>query len=350
VLGKSTSRPQRSIGSFHSTARAPGFAVAVGNVGPWYDRAENDADAHSTFLTRDAGATWQRIRNGSHIAEIADQGNVIVLAHDSRSTDTLIWSIDAGLTWRECMFTTQPMLVTNIVSEPTASGTDVIVFGTAWSGGALRGFVVYVEFKEYDQQCGAADYEDWHPGGNDCVLGERVVYRRRKPAAQCHADTQPPASTAPCECEVSDYECDFCYARVGRGPCARTHDNVTCPDVLPAPAYCDGNTTRSKGYRRIPGNNCHPPHANYEPDVVPCPPTAGAGDVALVVALVLVGALVLGIVVCIVQFRRNHRFNRWVRTLGLPGIGPPQPLAVSAFAEESSTAIDDDLLNDQGHY
>jgi hypothetical protein len=351
VLGKSSSRPQRSIGSFHSTARAPGFAVAVGNVGPWYDRAENDADAHSTFLTRDAGATWLRIRNGSHIAEIADQGNVIVLAHDSRSTDTLVYSIDAGQTWSECMFTTQPMLVTNIISEPTTSGTDVIVFGTAWSEGKLRGFVVYVEFKEYDQQCTANDYENWYPVGSDCLLGQRIVYRRRKAGAHCHADTQPPAHTSPCECEVSDYECDFCYARVGNGPCARVYNPSDCPQVLPQPDYCVGNTTRTKGYRRIAGNACHPPHSMYEPDVIPCVGgSGGASDVALVVALILVGVLLVAIVVCIVQFRRNHRFNRWVRSLGLPGIRPPQALAVSAFAEESSTAIDDDLLNDQGHY
>jgi hypothetical protein len=182
-------------------------------------------------------------------------------------------------------------------------------------------------------------------------LGERVVYRRRKAGAHCHADTQPPAHKSPCECEVSDYECDFCYARVGNGPCARVYNPSDCPQVLPQPDYCVGNTTRTKGYRRIAGNACHPPHSMYEPDVIPCVGgSGGASDVALVVALILVGVLLVAIVVCIVQFRRNHRFNRWVRSLGLPGIRPPQALAVSAFAEESSTAIDDDLLNDQGHY
>jgi len=32
-----------------------------------------DEVQHATFLTTDAGWSWKRIRNGSHIAEFADQ-------------------------------------------------------------------------------------------------------------------------------------------------------------------------------------------------------------------------------------------------------------------------------------
>jgi hypothetical protein len=356
VLGKPKYTPQRQTGAFHSTASAPGFAVAVGNVGPWYDRAEDDADAHATFLTTDAGVSWQRVRNGSHIGEIADQGNVIVLARDSAPTDTLIWSIDAGQTWRECLFSSSPVFISNILSEPTKSGTDVVVIGTQrLASGARQAVVVYVDLAEFSRQCGAADYEEWRPAGNDCVLGERLVYLRRKAATDCHADMLPQPMRTPCECEVSDYECDFCYERDsaagGSGPCARVF-NAECPEVIPLPEFCPA--TRSKGYRRIPGNACTPPNANYEPEPLPCTmPGKGKSPslayTALIATAVVVVVLSIAACVCVVQFRRNPKFSRWVRKLGLPGVSKnPPPLATSAFGDDG--ADDDDLLEDKGGY
>jgi hypothetical protein len=354
VLGKPRFMPQRQFGSFHSTTSAPGFAVAVGNVGPWYDRAEDDADAHAAFLTTDAGASWQRVRNGSHVAEIADQGNVIVLARDSAATDTLIWSADAGATWRECLFAASPVFVSNILSEPTKSGTDIIVIGTQWQGGRRVGVVVFVDLAEYARQCGAADYDEWRPAGNDCVLGERLTYMRRKPEAACHSDMLPQPMRTACECEVSDYECDFCYQRDSAsgdsGPCARVF-NAECPQVLPLSDVCP--QTRSKGYRRIPGNQCTPPNANYEPEqLAQCSVAHKSPSVAYTALIATAGVVVvlaIAACVCVVQFRRNAKFSRWVRKLGLPGVRrAPPALATSAFGDD--TADDDDLLEDKGGY
>lgn len=356
VLGKSPSRAQLQQGSFHSTAKAPGVALAVGNVGPWYDRAQDDSDAHATFLTRDAGATWQRVRNGSHIGEIADQGNVIVLVRDSRETNTLIWSVDAGASWRECLFAATPVFVSNIVSEPSTSGTDVIIFGTQLQANRRVAVVVYVELAEFERRCAAADYEEWRPNGDNCDLGERVVYQRRKPLAQCHADDVPPPNRTACACELADYECDFCYERRDSGSagstglCQRVY-GTQCPDVIPLPEFCPA--TRSKGYRRIAGNNCSPANVNYEPEALPCTPAHKSPSVAymaLIVSAGVVGVLAICTCVCVAQYRRNQKFNRWVRSLNVPGLRSraSQPLAASAFGEEATN--DDDLLDDKGGY
>lgn len=54
--------------SFRSLFVSVGFALV--RFDPPFSR---DEVQHATFLTTDAGWSWKRIRNGSHIAEFADQ-------------------------------------------------------------------------------------------------------------------------------------------------------------------------------------------------------------------------------------------------------------------------------------
>ena len=145
---------QYARGLFHSDDDAAGYAIAVGNVGPWWvpfaasfivwlsrfvfvrfdPPFSRDEVQHATFLTTDAGWSWKRIRNGSHIAEFADQvswlnffnclkfififgeqGELIVLADDVTATKTLQWSGDGGKTWQECQVSSVEKTVFEII-------------------------------------------------------------------------------------------------------------------------------------------------------------------------------------------------------------------------------------------
>lgn len=52
-----------------------------------------------TFLSTDAGLTWQMVRKNAHLYEYGDQGGVLVLVNDEEPTDELHYSFDYGKTW-----------------------------------------------------------------------------------------------------------------------------------------------------------------------------------------------------------------------------------------------------------
>ena len=81
----------------YSSPSVPGLMMAVGNVGealaPY---VESD-----TFLSRDAGVTWEEVHKDAHLWEFGDSGSVLIIANDEEPTDHVLFSIDEGLSWRE---------------------------------------------------------------------------------------------------------------------------------------------------------------------------------------------------------------------------------------------------------
>lgn len=55
----------------YSNANSIGILLATGNVGQYLDTSLTNAN---TFLSRDGGWTWMKIRNGSHTYELTDHG------------------------------------------------------------------------------------------------------------------------------------------------------------------------------------------------------------------------------------------------------------------------------------
>ena len=99
--------------------------MAVGNVGeslaPY---SESD-----TFLSRDAGFTWEEVHKDAHLWEFGDSGSVLVMANDEEPTDHVMYSLDEGLTWREYRFDTEKMRVRVIVTVPDDTSRRFILFG-----------------------------------------------------------------------------------------------------------------------------------------------------------------------------------------------------------------------------
>lgn len=114
--------------------------MAVGNVGeslaPY---TESD-----TFISRDAGFTWQEVHKDAHLWEFGDSGSILVMANDEEPTDLLLFSIDEGLTWREYKFTEEKMRVNSIVTVSSDTSRRFILMGTF--SRSLNSAVVHIDF------------------------------------------------------------------------------------------------------------------------------------------------------------------------------------------------------------
>ena len=52
-----------------------------------------------TFLSTDAGLTWNVVQEGAHKYEFGDQGSILVIADDEEPTDHVHYSYDGGASW-----------------------------------------------------------------------------------------------------------------------------------------------------------------------------------------------------------------------------------------------------------
>lgn len=81
-------------------------------------------------MSRDGGLTWNELMKGSHIYEIGDHGGIIVLASDQSATKTLKYSWNEGMSWEVYQFSETPVEISNIITEPSNTGTKFIIYGT----------------------------------------------------------------------------------------------------------------------------------------------------------------------------------------------------------------------------
>jgi hypothetical protein len=163
---------------------------------------------------------------------------------------------------------------------------------------------------------GDSQYEYWEPTDmrdNECLLGRKTKYVRRKQDANC---TNPDSINyltglivENCSCSRSDFECDYCYKLNDNNH----HQDDTCvvdpacPDfgIENAPADCTDYYYISQGYRIVPGDSC-----NYTtgvqlplPKKVKCPDHYSGGAiiqvtpawaVVFIVVVIIVGVIIGG--------------------------------------------------------
>ena len=110
----------------YSSPSVPGLMMAVGNIGETLaPYTESD-----TFLSRDAGFTWEEVHKDAHLWEFGDSGSILVIANDEEPTDHVLFSTDEGKNWREYKFTTQDKVrVKSIVTVPKDTSRRFILFG-----------------------------------------------------------------------------------------------------------------------------------------------------------------------------------------------------------------------------
>lgn len=114
--------------------------MAVGNVGESL-ASYRESD---TFLSRDAGFTWEEVHKDAHLWEFGDSGSILIMANDEEPTDHVLFSTDEGLNWREYTFTADKMRVRSIVTVPSDTSRKFLLIGNYPRNSAS--VVVHVDF------------------------------------------------------------------------------------------------------------------------------------------------------------------------------------------------------------
>jgi hypothetical protein len=100
--------------------------MAVGNVGESL-KPYKECD---TFLSRDAGFTWEEVHKDAHMWEFGDSGSILVIVNDEEPTDHVFFSTDEGLSWQEYKFSTDEKIrVISLVTVPEDNSRRFILFG-----------------------------------------------------------------------------------------------------------------------------------------------------------------------------------------------------------------------------
>ncbi|XP_039337917.1 VPS10 domain-containing receptor SorCS3 isoform X5 [Mauremys reevesii] len=240
-------------GSISSKETAPGLVVATGNVG-----SELSYTDISTFISSDAGNSWRQIFEEEYNVWYLDWGGALVAMKRTSMPIRHLWvSFDEGRSWNKYAFTSTPLFVDGSLVEPGIETQLMTIFGhfslrSEWQ-------LVKVDYKSiFSRRCNKEDYQTWHlhNQGEPCVMGERKIYKKRKPGAQCALgrDYSRTVVSEPCVCAEWDFECDYGYER---------HNNNQCmpafwfnPSSLPKDCSLGQSYLNSTGYRRIVSNNC----------------------------------------------------------------------------------------------
>lgn len=142
--------------------------MAVGNVGETL-APYTDSD---TFLSRDAGFTWEEVHKDAHLWEFGDSGSILVMANDEEPTDHVLFTTDEGKTWREYKFTLEEKIrVRSIFTVPSDTSRRFILFGEIQRGS--MSVAVHLDFSSLTrQQC--TSLLDYFPMWSLIRLNRRV--------------------------------------------------------------------------------------------------------------------------------------------------------------------------------
>ncbi|GLB41498.1 putative functions as a sorting receptor in the Golgi compartment required for the intracellular sorting and delivery of soluble vacuolar proteins, like carboxypeptidase Y (CPY) and proteinase A [Lyophyllum shimeji] len=246
-----------------SSPSVVGLIMAVGNVGESL-APYKDSD---TFLSRDAGFTWEEVHKDAHLWEFGDSGSILVMVNDEEPTDHLLFSTDEGLNWREYKFTDEKIRVRFVVTVPSDTSRRFILMGNyPRSSGSVA---VHVDFTQLtSKQCvlnvedpAHDDFELWSPSEEReerCLFGRQTLYHRRVRTANCVVGNQPKVEekvVSTCPCAKVDFECEFNHVKNDADEC------VLVPGTTPLPSEpsCKNGEEywyERTAYRLIPYSSC----------------------------------------------------------------------------------------------
>ncbi|CAJ0872512.1 7336_t:CDS:10 [Entrophospora sp. SA101] len=205
------------VGNIFSAPSAIGLLMGVGNIGP----SLLPYTECNTYLSRDGGSTWTEVRRGESLYEFGDQGTIMVIVDDEAPTTKILYSWNYGKTWSEYKFSNVPVRVSLLTTNSKSSSMKFILTGhtTPTSARQAQPVVVTIDFSQLeDRKCILAkdgsdhdDFELWWPtsGSNECILGLKTKYWRRKPDKKCRIgdleDTEIVTSMTTFESIVMDY-------------------------------------------------------------------------------------------------------------------------------------------------
>ncbi|XBW36114.1 hypothetical protein QEN19_001690 [Hanseniaspora menglaensis] len=198
-----------------SSGAGVGLLVGIGSVGETLMPYEQC----STFLSTDGGISWKEISRKPYQYEFGDRGNIIVLASNEKA-DSILYSIDQGSSWKTFKIADEPILIKDIVTNPTDSSLKFLIISTD--------FTISLNFAElFNRQCSFESSNDFeykpllHPDSK-CIFGHEIEYIH-KTNNECFVGMAPLKDkyriTKNCTCTRDDYECDYNYELSTNGVC-----------------------------------------------------------------------------------------------------------------------------------
>lgn len=272
-----------------SSKSAVGIVMGTGNVGTSLSKKSN------VYISADAGLSWHQVLKGSYYFNVGDHGGIIVAVKYFKTegkTNQLFYSTDEGITWKNITFYHEPLKIFGLLTEPGENTTVFTMFGTPSLGrGGVDWIIITVNLSSvFPHVCTADDYKPWSPSDNthgkhrSCLLGRKEIYERRMVKRNCYNghEYERPINVINCECERSDYMCDFGFKK--DNTCKRwslkcsdacvKDEKFSDLDVYRPPSNCKPGDkyNQTRGYIKIRGDTCTGGKAfRFEPQELSCP-------------------------------------------------------------------------------
>ena len=251
-----------------------GVILALGNLGT---HLNEDLDSLKPFLSIDGGVTWKLLDSTPNFLSFGDLGSLIFLGSNQELSFKYSWDTWHNTTEFSVKNLHNQAAITEIVSHPLSNAQEFLVIGETDKGGISEGFVILMDFSEVNErQCKEPDdYETFIPKAyeQDCILGRKVSYLRKRPDSQCYngQDFEAIEKQENCECSASDYECDWGFYKSTSGGCepisqrlVQTNFTIECYNLHRK------HYLFSVGYRKILGDSCEGKTV-FEPIELECP-------------------------------------------------------------------------------
>ena len=249
----------------------PGVIMATGNVG------QNLYVYGDLMVSNTAGATWRSALPGFNYYQFGDNGGFMIatLKYYHGAVNYVYYSLDEGMNWQKYNFSQRGLMIWGLLTEPGEYTTEVALYGsTTYYQNNFEWVVVRIDMRGVlGRNCTQSDYNLWSPSDDipnrDCLLGSRLQYERKKVSVHCYQglDFMRNVTSQLCPCDRIDYECDFGFDLVENEFCYPS-DNLP---IVPSNCTPYSSYPRSKGYRKIAGDQCTGEDDAFSPVTTPCP-------------------------------------------------------------------------------
>lgn len=250
----------------YSSGSAVGMMFAIGNVGEYL----LPKDQCSIFFTKDGGITWKEVKKGVHHWEFGDHGSILVIVSTDKATNYITYSLDAGVTWKDYVFTQDNILISDIVTVPHDSALRfLLITETSDVNGPYTKTFTIDFYNSFKRQCifdlTNPDNDDFEysrivKSKDECLFGHKTEYLK-KIHDDCFIGNIPMSDffrvTEICKCTRKDFECDYNYYKANDGTCKLVEGlSPQAPENI---CKLDHNLieySEPTGYRKIPLSTC----------------------------------------------------------------------------------------------